>query len=368
MNDRTSRVVFSALLFVLTLIAYLTPYYDWDLVAYVGSAIALHEYDSRAIQHEAYSALERELSQEDYTDIASGSDFRREVAQNPDSFRQQLRFYQIRPLYIWLLAALHAAGLGFVAATRVISAAAFLLIGAVLFFFMCRYVKDSHATIAVLLLLITPVLFTSARTGSPDAISALVVLTGTFAIVERDHLLFGAALLLLSLALRTDNIIFALLLFASVALVKTSSKARVITACAAVLAVAVVLTINRTQHSYPWSVLLRNTESPIVNPAENSSATSIVDYFSAMHDMIDEARENSVTVFPLIAALCLLSFKTSAHLKRLVKVVLLSWLAHILIFPHIEDRYFIAGAAIIGVAAVTAVLSRNQTEKLPVAT
>jgi hypothetical protein len=48
-----------------------------------------------------------------------------------------------------------------------------------------------------------------------------------------------------------------------------------------------------------------------------------------------------VTVIPFIAALSLFSSRTPARLKRLVRVILVSWAAHIILFPHIEDRYFI---------------------------
>ena len=364
MKDATTRVIFSLLLLALTGVAYCTPYYDWDLVAYIGSAVALREHDSRAIQHQAYAAIQRELAEDDYIDIASGSDFRRDVAQNADHFRQQLRFYQIRPLYMWIIAALHAGGLGWVVATRVASAAAFLGIGVLLFAWMDRYATDAKAATATLLLLFTPPIFTSARTGSPDALAALVVLVGTFKLVERNQVLLGASLLLVSLPLRTDSLIFVVLVLLSCALASAASKTRVIAIAVSLVAVSVVLTINHTQQSYPWSVLLRNTESPIVNPAQAPRTISAGYYFNALHDMADEARENSVTVFPFIAVLSLLSWKTPMRLKRLVKVVLLSWLAHVVLFPHLEDRYFIAGAAIIGVAASAAVLSPNETERL----
>ena len=55
------RVVFGVLLFAITLIVYFVPYYDWDLVAYVGSVIALHEHDSKLIEQQAYAALRAEL-------------------------------------------------------------------------------------------------------------------------------------------------------------------------------------------------------------------------------------------------------------------------------------------------------------------
>jgi hypothetical protein len=96
---------------------------------------------------------------------------------------------------------------------------------------------------------------------------------------------------------------------------------------------------------------MHNTAMPIVNPAEVSPKISASDYFGAVHDMVDEAGENRVAVFPFIAAIALLSSRTPDPLKHLLKIVLLAWAAHIIIFPHIEDRYFVAGAAIIGVAA-----------------
>ncbi len=357
---KTSRLLFGVLLLAITLLAYFIPYYDWDLVAYVGSAIALHEHDSSVIQQQAYAVLRTELPEDDYADIATGSDFRSDVAKNANHFRQQLRFYQIRPLYIWTLAALHSLGIGYVQATRVVSAAAFFLIGILIKGWLRRYVGEIQAAICAILLLIAPVLFTSARTGSPDALSALVLLLGVYLLIERDAVLFGSALLLLSLTLRTDNVLFVFLFLGIEALQADGKRIRAITALATMATVAIVLIINYTEHSYPWAVLMQNTAMPIVNPADVSARISVSDYFTAVHDMIDEARENSTMVFPFIAAIALFS-RTPSQLKRLVKIVLLSWAAHIIIFPHIEDRYFIAGAAMIGVAAVVGLLKATET-------
>jgi hypothetical protein len=368
MNPRLARIVFCSLLFLLTVAACYVPYYDWDLVAYVGSAISLQEHDASAIQAKAYEALQRELPEDDYQDIASGSDFRRDVAHNPDHFHQQLRFYQIRPLYIWTTAGLHAIGIPYVATTRLISGAAFILIGVLLFLWTRRYTSEIHSAWTVLLLLCVPVIFTSARTGSPDAISALLVLAGTFEIVERKHLGSGTLLLFFSLFLRTDNVIFIFLLLGSLAIANGEFRnRRRIAAVLAFAAIGLVLTVNHAQHSYSWSVLMQNTETPIVNPAEVATKLTAADYFGSVRDMIDEARENSVLAFPLLAAIVLLSRRTPSHLKNLVTVVLLSWTGRLVLFPHIEDRYFIAGAAIIGIAAISSALSWNPEEPLHVA-
>lgn len=362
---RILTVLFGLLILAVTLIAYLLPYYDWDLAAYVGSAIALNQRDSKLVQQQAYAALRTELPEDDYTDIASGSDFRRDVAHNADHFCQQLRFYQIRPLYLWTLAGLHAIGIGFVHATRIISAIAFSSMAVLLFCWLRHYVSQVQAGTCAMLLLITPVILTSARTGSPDAFSALIVLLGTYLLIERNAALTGGLLLLLSLFLRTDNVLFVFIVCAAVAYQSAEKRTRVITAVAAIVSIGLVLAINQTEHSYRWSVLLENTATPIVNPSEVSPRISMSDYFRAVHDMVDEARENSVTVFPFIAALALFAWRTPPRLRHLVTLVLLSWAAHLVLFPHIEDRYFIAGAAMIGVAVVAGLLSSKTLQIAP---
>lgn len=352
-----SRLIFSTLLIALTLLAYFVPYYDWDLVAYTGAAIALRERDVKTIQSEAYAALRRELPEDDYQEIVSGSAFRRDVAGNPDHFSQQLRFYQIRPLYIRLLAFFRTAGLGYVQATRLLSALAFLLLGLVLLRWARRYIGEWRAAIGVPLLLITPAIFTGARTGSPDALSALVVTLGTYWLFERKRLLLGASLLLISLFLRSDNVIFVFFLLAWMALAKNRPLRPMLAGVLAVLSLAIVVAINRVEHGYGWQVLMQNTSSPIVNPAEVTPTFTAADYLSAVHEMVDEGRESSVLVFPFLAALALLSHRLTREWRQLVVIVLLSSAAHIVLFPHIEDRYFVAGSAIIGVAVLTGLLS-----------
>jgi hypothetical protein len=335
------------------MLAYYVPYYDWDLVAYVGSAMALHENNAKLIQTQAYDALRNELPEEDYVDIANGSYFRRDVASNPDHFRQQLRFYQIRPLYIHLLGWLHRLGIDYVNATRLLSAASFSLIGVLLYLWSRRYVDERFAAICIPLLLIAPVLFTSARTGSPDALSAFVVLLGCFELVEYRRPIVGSAILLVSLFLRTDNVIFVVCLLAGFALTQKRTRDRIGAAVCAILAVSIVFGINRVEHSYSWPVLMQNTSIPIVNPAEINPQITATDYFGAVRDMVDGARESSVMVFPFLAALALFSSRTAGVLKSLVTIVLLSWAAHIVLFPHIEDRYFISGSALIGIASLS---------------
>jgi hypothetical protein len=364
-SPTAARFLFSTILLGLTLTAYFIPYYDWDLVAYIGSAIALHDHDAKSIQAQAYSALRTELSEDEYRDIANGSDFRRDVARNADHFSQQLRFYQIRPLYICLLAGIHGAGIGYVNATRLLSAGSFALIGLLLFVWARKYIDEWRAAICIPLLLIAPVLFTSARTGSPDALSAFVVLLGTFELVEHRRFALGATLLLLALFLRADDVILVALLLTGCAIRGKEICNRVIAVSLAVFSAVIVLGINHVWHSYSWPVLMMNTANPIPNPAEIRPEFGLAGYFQAMHDMLDEARESSMLVFPFVAVLSLFSSRTARILKQLVTVVLLSWATHIVLFPHIEDRYFVAGSALVGIATISALLGGSNQSAGP---
>jgi hypothetical protein len=358
-KSTVARASFGIVLAMLAMLAWFVPYYDWDLAAYVGAAIATHEQDPAKIHSQTYSALRQELPDDAYKEISSSSEFRRDVAQNPQHFFQQLRFYQIRPLFIRTLVVLHAMGIGYVAASRLISVAAFLGMGVLLFLWARRSAGDLASTVCVSLLLFAPVIFTSVRTGSPDALSAFVVLLGTYLLFERKQTLLPALLLLGSLFIRTDNIILVVLLFGWQASISITRRARSYWTAAALLAIVCVVSINHIEHSYGWPMLMQNTETPVVNPAEITPEFSLHDYFAAWADTIDEARENSIMVFPFIAALVLLG-RGEQKLKALVTVVLLSWIVRLILFPHIEDRYFISGSAIIGIAAISALAGRNM--------
>ena len=355
-----AQLACAAILLGLTPLAYFIPYYDWDLVAYTGAAIAVNEQNAIAIQQQAYGALRQEIPEDDYQDIASGSAFRRDVASNPDHFMQQLRFYRIRPLYIRLLFWSHKLGIGYVEATRLISAISFFWLGFALFRWAIRYIGGWQSAIGIPLLMITPVVFTAARTGSPDALSTLLVVAGVYWLFEREYPVVGCIFLLLSLFLRTDNVIFIFLLLIWLALSQNLLSRKILLATCAILSVVTVFGINRAEHSYGWRVLMQNTAAPIVNPAEITPTFTAADYVSSMHDMIDEARESSVTVFPFIASLALLSRLLTPRWKRLIVIVLLSLALHIVLFPHIEDRYFLSGAAIIGLAALVALLCTSR--------
>jgi uncharacterized membrane protein len=176
---------------------------------------------------------------------------------------------------------------------------------------------------------------------------------------ERKQTLLPALLLLGSLFIRTDNIILVVLLFGWQASISITRRARSYWTAAALLAIVFVVSINHIEHSYGWPMLMQNTETPMLNPAEITPEFSLHDYFAAWADTIDEARENSIMVFPFIAALVLLG-RGEQKLKALVTVVLLSWIARLILFPHIEDRYFISGSAIIGIAAISALAGRNM--------
>jgi hypothetical protein len=191
-------------------------------------------------------------------------------------------------------------------------------------------------------------------------LSALLVLLGTYLLVEGKAAVSGMALLLISLFIRTDNILYVALFCCWRAWLQRTKRLRAYWISAALLAIVCVLSVNRVEHSYGWRMLMQNTETPIVNPAEIAPDFSAHDYFAAWADTIDEARENSVLVFPLLAALVLLTRRAEATVSGLVKIVLLSWMARLLLFPHIEDRYFISGSALIGIAAISTFLGMED--------
>jgi hypothetical protein len=67
---------------------------------------------------------------------------------------------------------------------------------------------------------------------------------------------------------------------------------------------------------------------------------------------VDQTRETTFLAFIFIASLLLLAPATPRNFRKLVTALLVATAVRLLLFPHIEDRYFVATYAIIGIAAI----------------
>ena len=191
------------------------PQYDWDTFAYV--AVALRDAGTPADQiHSATFKIMHDFLPPAYWDLLIGQncsvdpEFRQAVAANGNAFMAQLPFFSVKPLYPALMAALYEVGAGMIASGMAIAAAAYFGFGVLVYVWFRRWMPPMVAFATMALMMVNPYLVAVGRTIWPDMLSALAIASAAFVMIEHRRLaLVSAAILLLAILIRPENILYA---------------------------------------------------------------------------------------------------------------------------------------------------------------
>jgi hypothetical protein len=187
------------------------PDENWDMLPYVamagessfgGDAVAVHQF--------AYDAVKDGVSAADYLALTTGDTYREHMSKSPEDFVSMLGMYRVKILYGIALKALFPI-LSPVQAVKAISIGSMLAFGlfALLWLRQLRALALGPLVMAAMMLIGVG---GAARAGTPDMLSAALMLGGMLAFVQKREMV-SAVLLFLAFLARTDNIIF-LCLFA----------------------------------------------------------------------------------------------------------------------------------------------------------
>jgi hypothetical protein len=311
MRTRVGYAILLGLTLAVAVRAYRSPLPTFDRLLYAATVVHLHTSDPNQIAQQAFQLA----GTTDYPHTA----FTDQLLAQPTLIGEQVPFYAIRPLYIY---ALSLFGL------RAVSPLAYVGIVLVL----ALWVQSPWWVIPLTLL---PDLLVIARDITPDALSGFVVLGG-FLLVKRGHVAAGLTALLLSLAIRTDNLFFLAPLLVVLALKRTLDW-RAAVACAA-LAGAAVVVINHYARNYGWTVLIRHSfAGGLIHPANAVSPISLHDYAGYLVHGVT----GLLSVCSLWVLLGALVWFYSEGSRGLLLIAASFCCLHILAFPIAEPRYFV---------------------------
>ncbi len=255
--------------------------------------------------------------------------------------------YAIRPLYLEAISLIGSV-LPIQKAINFISAASLFGIGLVVLWWTGKVVPTA------LLMAAYPVVILG-RLGTPDALAALLAILGLFLLDRENYYALALAILFLSLGVRTDNI---LLLLAVLAWLVWEKRITVYSGgLLALLAVAIVFAINRWTGSYGWIVLFRFSFIGGRYPAQLPHVLSLREYFSALI-------RGAFVIFSHLSIWLLMGIL--AWLRRpvvLLPLIGIAALAHFLLYPSPEDRYFIWAYIVTGIALVRSFEATAQPRK-----
>ncbi len=208
-NKAPRWLALAALMLLLTLnvfIGHRKSHYNWDMLPYVWLSLSYTGVSGSEATARTFEHARETVSQEKYTELTTRSHYRIETSTHPEKFEQQMRFYTVKPVFPVLMASLVRLGAHPIYAGQIVVAIACVLLGLVTFALNLRQLSPAGAAALAYLLVTCPPVLQLTRLFTPDALSALCVVTGCYLHLERASRLPTIATMLLGVFVRPDSV------------------------------------------------------------------------------------------------------------------------------------------------------------------
>lgn len=321
------------------------PYHNWDMLAYVGSAISWSEPDTQRLYDKAMTDVNSVVGPEHYKNMSTSI-----LSNNPESFRQQLPFYTVKPLYVALVFALHRMGSTYGAATWHISVFSFLALGLVLALWRSRLDYGVWLlAIVVLSCLGEWPMLSLARFSTPDALATTLIMAALFFLLKRRSLAAFIGIGAASILARPDALVLLVLASAFVYCAREEQGRFTLkqTTLAIAIFVAVYVTVQVAAGGYGWTKLFYYTFiEKLSRPAETSVHLTPATYVEVLRwgvrNILSDVRLMPMLVLSMLAVFC--HFMRPAAGRVWPWVLALAWISYgvrIALFPAWwEYRYY----------------------------
>lgn len=336
---------------VLVTLAVRNPLGNWDMTPYAALALRTDGMSAEQVSQRAHDAVRAYIGDERFNRMVAGGQgeaaYQATMFRDAAAFAENLRFYDVKPVYVGL-SRLVAPAIGNPAvATVAVSAAAFALALAVFPFFF------RHRAVAVVgaWLLVTEgslPLAIVATASSPDTLSLLFVVVSAMCAVTGRHLAWVLAAGLLAVLSRPDAAFILCPLLLGLAWIhRDDGRWKGWLGAMAVLFLAFVAL---GMLALPWSTLFHHTfferlAYPVTGPVP---PVNLARYLGVVSVTLPNALEPRVILFLLagagIAVVPWVKYRTIAHYQVLAAAAVAGIVLHFLAFPIDEfghERMFL---------------------------
>ncbi|MFI5253665.1 MAG: hypothetical protein ACHQQQ_14685 [Bacteroidota bacterium] len=375
MNKRSEifySLLYATLICGIGIFSFLRPYYNWDLLGYVGTTLSIEEHNAEILHQKTYTYVKNSIPEQNYASlIANDNSYRTLTATDPKFFAEQLHYYTIRPLYIAMLFILYKMGMNIVQATLAISIISCALVCTLVRIWLLKYTVGIANLVSCSLLVMVSGILEAARLSTPDALSAVFILAGTYLFIEKRKFLPAWICFLLSTATRVDNVIFIIIYavyfrYFSAEEIRRGKKLFTYLITSSLLLSAGILYVfgghspefffpnnyHWQEQAAPHSMILRIVTNYLV-----STAVSI-------KQVVFDGYSNAVLLFVGLGMLNLYHvYRKNAEnnlLQQLSFIALLAIAGRLLVFPVVANRFFIPYYIMIGIAFAADQFRRPQ--------
>lgn len=349
------------------------PLGNWDIVPYAALVQRAPGLGAEEVSRLAHDDVRRYLGDARFRSLIAGGEgglgeaaYQARMFREPDALMENLRFYDVKPLYIGLARLADRFTGNAAAAAVAVSAAAFALALAMFpLFFRHRLLAIAGAWLLVLTG--SPPLALVAAAASPDSLSLLFATACGLLAVKRKPMAWVAAAGVLAVLSRPDAAFILCPLFLGLAWVRRAEGAwrPPLALMAALFAIFVML----GSMALPWSTLFHHTfferlAYPVTGPVP---PMTLARYLGAASVTLPHALEMRVLIFIALAlslALGPLGIRRRIEpFQVLAAAALAGIVLHVLVFPIDEfghERMFLGSYFLILGAALAALDARAR--------
>lgn len=351
------------------------PAYNWDLLGYVASALSLEETDQTRIHERTYRVVETSIPPDAFRAIVSKDDpYRSKMQTDPQAFSRQIYVYRLKPLYGFLMYLLNKTGIPLVVASVFISAVSAAVIFYISFIWLSRHISSAWTGLISLVIGLLAGLPHLSRLSTPDALSGALMLTALYFLLEKRRPAAGILLLLLSIPARIDNIMFIILItpffvFGAPVGYSLSKKTGTILFF---LAVCVYWLIRQGSGTDGWWYQFNHA---FLGDREGSLPDQIIPFSLGVYLPVLTLGlfriffdGDFLTMTPVIALHGIavyfwpLQRNPPAQFYKHVILVMISYIAvHFILFPVIDDRFFVIQNVMILLSSIMIYSMKKQT-------
>jgi hypothetical protein len=355
-----SAIVFCVALTAVARSSYRDPVWNFDTVMYVTTALSLSVHDPVERHRLTYEELRTALPPPAFTHVSVSTGYRKALYDSPTALDTQLRL-SVKPAYVGMIAALHGLGVNAARASRLISAAAFLLLALVVIAWLWTSEATPRQMLAAGLLLCAPPFPEMAGMATPDMAAAVPIVAGGWLLLTGAPMR-GLCIAGIAIFFRPDTVVMVLLLVAWAALFAETPRLparRAVVVAAAVTAVAFLL--PRLLGGAPLPVILHHSlESPLFEPARMNESVTLAGYLAMLRRGLSGERLYYPSVMSLHLAITAVGMVAIANRPWPAQRPVIGWLAltwsylpiHYLLFPDRSDRYFAPTYLLAGLATI----------------
>ncbi|MDD5769718.1 MAG: hypothetical protein PHE25_02020 [Candidatus Gracilibacteria bacterium] len=370
-------ICFFALLIINSFFIFRNPWVDWDIVSYIGNVKYIENKNIEIIHKETYNELREYLDQKRYDIIKQANQYRKDIFKDKEAFYDIMPFYNIKFIYIYSIYFLSKTGLSIINSILAISIFSYLIFSSILFFVFKKEIeKQTLLFFPLYLLTFSSPIIIAARSTTPDMFGAMLLFLGVFLVLKKQ-LIGGIAILIFSLGVRTDNIIFiGVLLFYLKAFGYNEYKINFKTFfIGSILTIGFYKGINSYFDNFGyWKLYYNSFIKAIPYPSSFEAIITLREYLSIFKEKIAlllGLRDNKpITFFPFYIILAMITFilamKNKVKLNNIyVGLLLISTFTLIFkfaIFPNIQERYFISYFIIIFISLLKIAFNEENND------